>query len=151
MKKFVFPLENVLSYKKESLEMLRNEMAQLRQKIRDLEDEIAARRRESAELNRALAVRLQTGMETSGFAAYKRYFRDLDRRVDALEARRAALLREAAAKQEEIVRMNSDISGLEKLREKQFKAYEAEDRKEQEQFVEEFVTRAKERRTLRPA
>lgn len=151
MKKFVFPLENVLSYKRESLEMLQNEMAQIRQKIRELEEEIAARRRESAELDRALALRLRTGMETCDFAAHKRYFHELDRRIGALEGKRAALLREAAAKQEEIVRMNSDISGLEKLREKQLRAYEAEDRKEQEQFVEEFVTRAKERRMPRPA
>ena len=142
MKKFVFSLENVLSYKRESLEMLKNEMAQIRLKIRGLEDEIAARKRESAELNRALALRLRTGMESCGFEVYKRYFEELDRRVAALETRRAALLREAAAKQEEIVRMNGDISGLEKLREKHLKAYEAEDRKEQERSLEEFVTRA---------
>lgn len=151
MKKFTFSLESVLNYKKELLEMLRNEMAQIRLKIRGAEEEIAALKREAAELNRALALRLEAGMEPCSFAVYKRYFEELDRRGAALEARRAVLQREAAAKQDEIVRMNGDISGLEKLRGKYLGAYQAQDRKEQEQFVEEFVSRTDEVRAFRPA
>ncbi len=37
--------------------------------------------------------------------------------------------------------MNSGISGLERLRDKQYGEYMAQDRKEQEKFIEEFVGR----------
>lgn len=41
MKKFVFSLEKVLRYKKQTLDFLKNELAQLRMKQNDLEVQIA--------------------------------------------------------------------------------------------------------------
>lgn len=143
MKKFVFSLESVLRYKKETLDALKNEMAQLHLKIRELEDGISRTQQEYNGLNRTLVLQMKTGAEPRDIAVYKRYFAELDRRVRKLEAQRTAVQRAAATKQEEIVHMKSDISGLEKLREAQQKEYEARDRKEQEQLIEEFVTRTK--------
>ena len=151
MKKFVFTLENVLRFKTESLDMLKNEMVQIQMQIRKLEGEIARLRREFSDLNLKLAVQMRAGLETRDVAVYKGYFAELDRCERKLEARRAAAQRAAAAKQEEIVRMKSDISGLEKLREGQLKEYEAQDRKEQEQMVEEFVSHQKSTEDFRTA
>lgn len=151
MKKFVFTLENVLRFKKESLDMLKNEMAQIQMRIRELEEGITRLKREFSGLNRTLALEMKTGLQSRNVAVYKRYFAELDRRERKLEAQRAAAQRAAAAKQEEIVRMKSDISGLEKLREGQFREYEAQDRKEQERAVEEFVSHRKSAEDFRTA
>lgn len=151
MKKFVFSLENVLRYKKETLDLLKNEMAQLQMKIHELEEGISRTKREYSDLNRTLVLEMKTGVEPCGIAVYKRYFSELDRQVRKLESQRAATQRAAAAKQEEIVRLKSDISGLEKLRESQQKDYEARSRKEEEQLLEEFVSRRKDSSDCRTA
>ncbi len=140
MKKFIFSLENVLRYKQETLGMLKNEMTQLQMKIRELEKTISGIKREYAELNHALALELKSGVISNSMAIYKRYFAELDRRAGSLELQKAAVRKTAAAKQAEIVHMKSDISGLEKLRDSQRRAYEAQGRKEQEQVLEEFVS-----------
>lgn len=151
MKKFVFSLESVLRYKEETLDMLKNEMAQLQMKIRELEQEILRMKREYSDLNRTLALEMKTGVEPCGIAVYKRYFAELDRQVRKLESQRAAVQRAAAAKQSGIVKMKSDISGLEKLRESQRRDYEAQGRKEQEQMIEEFVSRRRDSPDCRTA
>lgn len=123
--------------------MLKNEMAQLQMKIQELEQAIFRTNQEYSGLNRTLLLEMKTGVEPRGVAVYKRYFAELDRRARKLESQRTAVQRAAAAKQQEIVKMKSDISGLEKLRESQRKDYEAQGRKEQEQMIEEFVSRKK--------
>lgn len=143
MKKFIFSLESVLRYKKETLDMLKNEMAQLQMKIQGLEKEISRVKQEYSDLNRALVLEMKAGVEPRGIAVYKRYFAELDRRERKLESQKAAVQRAAAEKQEEIVHLKSNISGLEKLRESQQKDYEAQSRKEQELLIEEFVSRRK--------
>ncbi|MCI1965315.1 MAG: flagellar FliJ family protein [Oscillospiraceae bacterium] len=141
MKKFVFSLESVLRYKKETLDMLKNEMAQLQMKIHELESNIFRIKQEYAGLNRTLVLEMQAGVEPGGIAVYKRYFANLDYQVHQLETQKFTVRRAASSKQKEIVRMKSDISGLEKLRDSQQKEYEAQGRKEQEQLIEEFVSR----------
>jgi flagellar protein FliJ len=140
MKKFVFSLENVLRFKKETLDMLKNEMAQLQMEIHQIEQKITQLKQEYHSLNRTLTLKMQSGIEPSDIGVYKRYFAELDRQTKKFEAQRTALQRAVAVKQAEIVERKKDISGLEKLRESQLKAYEAQDRKEQELMVEEFIS-----------
>lgn len=143
MKKFVFTLENVLRFKTESLGLLKSEMSRIRARISELEAGIASVRREYADQNRALVKKMEAGTDPGRIAVYKAYFTELDRRERKLESRKQAAEQAARIKQAEIVRMKSDISGLEKLRDKQRRAYEAQDRKEQERMIEEFVSRPK--------
>ncbi|MFU0831612.1 MAG: Flagellar FliJ protein [Oscillospiraceae bacterium] len=140
MKKFVFSLENVLRFKKQTLDMLKNEMAQIQMKIHQIEQKITQLKQEYDSLNKAFILEMKTGVEPFNIGVYKRYFAELDRRTKNFEAQKSALQKAAAAKQAEIVKMNKDISGLEKLRDSQKKVYEAQDRKEQELMVEEFIS-----------
>ena len=140
MKKFVFSLENVLRFKTETLDMLKNEMSQLQMKIHQLQQEIVQIQQEYDSLNKTLILQMKAGVQSTGISLYKRYFAELDRRTIQLEARKKALQSAAAAKQKEIVHMKSDISGLEKLRKSQWEEYQAQGRKEQELMVEEFVS-----------
>ncbi len=142
MKKFAFSLERVLEYKRQMLGMLKNELARLRAEQKRLEGEIAAKNREFDGLSRALAARMSGGLQPHRVAAYKAYLGELNRRTNLLLEQRGQVAARAEAKQQEVVRMNSDISGLEHLRDRQLSAYRAEDRKRQEAFVEEFVSHA---------
>ena len=143
MKKFQFSLEKVLGYKKQLLEVLKNEMAKLQMQCRELEDQIAELSRNFRATNETLKTRLTEGLAPRELEVYKRYFSDLNRKTNLLEAQKQEYLLAVAAKQGEIVQMNSDISGLEKLRDKQLAEYLVQSRKEQEQMIEEFVGRAR--------
>ncbi len=143
MKKFQFSLEKVLSYKKQLLEVLKNEMAKLQMECRELEDKIAQIARDFRDTNATLKIRLMEGLTPKELEVYNRYFSALNRKTNLLEAQKQEYLLAVSAKQEEIVQMNSDISGLEKLRDKQLAEYLAQSRKEQEQLIEEFVGRAR--------
>lgn len=143
MKKFVFSLEKVLSYKEQLLEVLKNEMAVLEAKLHEMEVQIASFQEESAARNRELRARFSQGVQSESVAVFKRYLIEIDQRILKLELQKADLLKVIAAKRVEIVGMNSDISGLDRLRDKQLTEYLSLCRKEQEQMIEEFVGRSR--------
>ncbi len=142
MKQFAFTLEKVLRFKQETLDLLKNELEQLRYRQREIERSIENVDDEFRRYDRALAEKMQSGMDARVVAVYKRYFGELNRQGRQLQDQREKAAAAVAAKRGEIVRMNSDISGLERVRDKQLRAYLEKDRKEQERFIEEFVGRA---------
>lgn len=141
MKKFVFTLEKVLRFKQETLDLLKNELEQLRYRQREIEQSIEKVNDDFQRHNRELRGKMRNGMDPSGIAVYKRYFGELNRQGTLLQERREKAVLAIEAKQQEIVRMKSDISGLERVRDRQLQDYLAQDRKEQERFIEEFVSR----------
>ena len=143
MKKFVFTLEKVLNYKKQILDVKKSEMAQLQTKLKELEEEIRALELRSQELSRSLAARLQSGIATSEAADCKTFQTELIRKIQKLLGKKQQLLELISLKRQEIVRMNSEISGLERLKDKQMDNYRKLSGKEQERSVEEFVVRAR--------
>lgn len=141
MKQFAFTLEKVLRFKRETLDLLKNELQQLRYRQREIEQAIENGNNEFHRYNRVLTEKMQNGMDPQSIAVYKKYFGELNRQSKLLQEQKEKAVQAVAAKQNEIVKMNSDISGLERIRDKQLREYLAKDRKEQEQFIEEFVGR----------
>ena len=142
MKQFAFTLEKVLRFKRETLDLLKNELEQLRYRQHEIEQSIETVNGEFCRYNRMLTEKMKDGMNSQSIAVYKKYFGELNRQVRLLQEQLQKAILAVEAKQREIVSMNSDISGLERVRDKQLQAYLAKDRKEQEQFIEEFVGRA---------
>lgn len=140
MKKFAFSLEKVLGYKRQVLGVLKNELSRLQLQRREIEQKMDEIDCEFEATNQKLSAQMRDGMSPHTVAVYKAYLDSLNRRTLTLLDEKRKLLKMIAAKQEEIVRMNCDISGLERLRDKQFEAYCTQERKEQETFIEEFVS-----------
>lgn len=143
MKKFVFTLEKVLDYKQQVLEVKKNEMAQLQAKLSELEERIRALEARSGELDRELAARLRGGLAMREAAECKSFQSELIRRIRLLCEKKKQLLELISLKRQEIIQMNGDISGLERLKDRQWKDYRKLCGKEQERAVEEFVGRAR--------
>ncbi len=150
MKKFAFSLERVLGYKRQVLDLLKNELSGLQAQVLGLERQIESKNREFDSTDRFLIDSMRRGTTPQNVAAYKRYLGELNRRVLALQKEKQEAERAVAEKQEEIVRMNGEISALEHLRERQFADYCAQERKEQETQVEEFVSHARIREACAP-
>lgn len=142
MKKFVFSLEKVLGYKQQILDLLKSELSRLQMELHETERQIEDRKHEFETTNHSLIVKMQGGMAPHDISIYKNYLADLNRRIQALWQQKQKVMDAISAKQQEIVKMNSDISGLERLKDKQLQSYLSQERKEQEIFIEEFVGRA---------
>lgn len=142
MKKFVFSLEKVLGYKQQILDLLKSELSRLQAEMNEIGRQIENHNHEFDNTNQTLIVKMQDGMAPHDIAVYKSYLSDLNLRIQSLREQKQKAMDAVAAKQQEIVNMNSDISGLERLKDKQLDDYRSQERKEQETFIEEFVGRA---------
>jgi flagellar FliJ protein len=148
MKKFRFSLDKVLEYKRQVLGLMKSELSRLQLKLRETAKKIEDINREFEANSKSLTAKMRNGMPSHTIAVYKDYLGRLNRRAISLAEERKKIANAMAAKQKEIVKMNSDISGLERLRDKQLGEYHAEEIKEQELFIEEFVSHTANRRAV---
>lgn len=139
MKKFNFTLQKVLRFHEQELDVKKQELSALRESLRELDQKIQQCKRELLHLNQEMSRAMTTGLNTRDLAVYKMYFRSMEQTIRQLEKQRIELRARAEEKQESVVQTNQEISGLEKLRDKQLGNYLAGCRKQQELEIEEFV------------
>jgi flagellar FliJ protein len=143
MKKFSFSLQKVLDYKQQILGLLKSELTRLQMQHREIEANINAANHEFENTDQGLIDRMNGGLVAPHqIAVYKGYLRVLNHKIEDLKQDERKMQEAIAAKQKEVVQMKSDISGLERLKDKQVTAYRTQERKEQETFLEEFVSHA---------
>ena len=140
MKKFIFSLEKVLDFKQQTLDVKKNELSMLQMKLRELEKEIEELNGEFASTNSTMVVEMQKGLAASDLAIYKMYFDTLNQKIRKLVEDKRQLAEVIAEKKVGIIQMNSEISGLEKLKDKQFNEYTKIKQKNEELAIEEFVS-----------
>lgn len=139
MKKFVFTLDKVLTYKEQIEQNLRTEHAHIVQqvvkeeeKLRRLEDEHVACRMEY-EKEKA------KGSTIRQLKLHENYLESVLFKIQAAEKTIERLKIEEEAKRKEVVAAKTETSSIDRLKEKRLKEYSAAVRKEEEKFVEEFV------------
>lgn len=142
MKKFIFSLEKVLDFKQQTLDVKKNELALFQHKLHELEQEIDNLNLKFAESNRKMVMEMQEGLAASDIAVYKMYFDTLNRQIKKLIEEKLRISEVIAQKKAEIVQINSEISGFEKLKEKQLAEYLKSVQKSEELAIEEFVSQA---------
>ena len=139
MKKFVFTLEKVLNVKNQLHEVKKNELMQLQLQLRNILDDIDATRKEFDKYNYDVNNIMQNGTTSASIETYKQYFKVLDNREKQLQDDQFRVEQAIYEKQQEIVEIKTEISGLEKLKEKQLAEYNKALQKEQERQIEEFL------------
>lgn len=139
MKKFTFTLEKVLSVKNQLHEVKRNELMQLQLQLNNILDAIDDNQREFDKYNSDVNQIMQGGTNSSSIESYKNYFNFLNNREKQLKLEQQHAERMIADKQQEIIEIKTEISGLEKLKEKQLAEYNKALQKQQELEIEEFL------------
>lgn len=140
MKKFIFSLEKVLDYKQQMLNVLKSEFAGLQMRLREMNKQIEKLNDQFSVLNLQMQTEMQEGLSAKDIAVYKTYLNTLNARTQKLIKTRIQLQDEIARKEQEVLAAKSEISGLEKLKDKQWKEYSYLAQKMQEQAIEEFVS-----------
>ena len=140
MKKFVFTLERLKKYREQILETEKGTLSALRGQLAELT-------REAEELlalielkNRELTELLAKGTNPVEISTRKRY-------ISAKQQELAQTRQKISLKEQEIEKQmgvvvvaTQEVSKMEKLEEHQLEAYNAEAQKENELFIEEFVS-----------
>jgi len=139
MKKFMFSLEKVLSFKQQTLNVKMNELGLFQMKLLELEKEINDLDKKFADTNQVMVKSLQTGLNSNDIAVYKLYFNTLNQKIQKLIEDKNRLSDIIAQKKADIIAINSEISGLEKLREKQLAEYLKVVQKSNELAMDEYV------------
>lgn len=140
MKKFVFKLAKVQSFKEQTLEVKKGEMLALQQRLSEIENRIKEFNNKYRETNEYLIERMKEGLSPGDVLSYKTFLTDLDVKIRRAVTEKRHVLELIELKRQEIVEINSEISGYERLRDKQYAEYQREAQKEQELAIEEFVS-----------
>ncbi|HHV31923.1 MAG: flagellar export protein FliJ [Ruminococcaceae bacterium] len=143
MKKFIFSLEKVLGFKQQTLDVKKNELSAMQSKLHELEQEIDDLNRKFTLYNQQMVEAMKEGLSASDISVYKMYFNVLNKKIKKLIEEKSMVLDLISHKKDEIVQVNSEISGFEKLRDKQFAEYMKQVQKSQELAIEEFVSQVR--------
>ncbi len=140
MKKFRFTLETLKDYRQQELDRQKNALSALQAELRKIDEDIAALQIQLAQQSEELVEISARGATAYEIALRKRYIVTIQADIHLKE-------NQAARKQEEInnqldvvVEATKDVRTLEKLEEKQLEEYRFLEGKENEQFIEEFVS-----------
>ena len=140
MKKFQFTLQKLMDFRQQELDRQKNTLSVLQAELQRIYEEKDELSRKVEEFSAELEEVCRSGAQAYEISVRKRYIVSLQQEIHAREL-------SAAQKQEEInrqlgvvVEATKDVRTLEKLEEKQLEDYKAAAVKENEQFIEEFVS-----------
>ena len=140
MKKFVFTLQRLKEFREQTLDTEKGTLAELRAELRELESELQKILEDIARLNRELMELYKKGTTANDIAVHKRY---INNKQQELHMKRHQILmqnRKIEQQLQTVIDATKEVSKLEKLEEHQLEDYKAAEQKENEQFIEEFVS-----------
>lgn len=143
MKKFVFSLDKVLDYKQQIEDNLRSEHAGAVRAVVKKEEEI-----EQLENTHQGFVADMEGIKRNGcriqeLRFYESYLDSSRRRIDEQKEMLTNLRRQEAEKREQVIEAKKERTSIDMLKEKKQSEYDFMMQKEEEKFIEEFVSNSK--------
>ena len=140
MKKFVFTLQRLKEFREQTLDTEKGTLAELRSDLARLEAELEDILAELAALNRRLVEMYEEGTTVNDISVHKRY---INAKQQELHMKRHQILMQNRKIEQQlnvVIEATKEVSKLEKLEEHQIEEYKAAELKENEQFIEEFVS-----------
>lgn len=141
MKKYNFPLNNVLNFRDQVLENLKNEHAQVLLRVSEQEKLIASLRQKyqnaSEELEEKMAGQM---MGMNEVLEYRRYINNLYQKIGRAEQTLLEIRKEEEKKRSEVIEAKKEKASIERLKEKSKLQYQLEYQKSEELLIEEFVS-----------
>ena len=139
MKAFAFSLQKVLDYREQTLSVKKNELAALHRQLSECDDRIKALEGEFDAVNQKRSLEMSGGMTSARMEVYRTYLEDLNKKIQLCVRKKQQLLLKIEQKKQELTTLKTEITGLEKLRDRQRAEYDRAARKLEETAIEEFV------------
>ena len=139
MKKFQYNLQSVLEYKQRILDDLKEQYALRMKFVEEKKLEIQNLRAKADALTVEFDEVKKTGAAIEKFLMYSSMIDNLDKQVEIEKEALKILQANADKKKEEVIAANIDVNKFEKLKEKKQEVYKAQEQKDNEAFIDEFV------------
>jgi flagellar FliJ protein len=140
MKKFEFSLSKLQNYKEQILESEKNSLGILRKELRELNLELDELIKLIDFKSNELEHIMIRSVAPADFAARKRFITFKQQEVHALRRAIAAKEEEIERQLEVVIESTKEVNTLDKLEERQLEEYNYAKSKEDELFIEEFVS-----------
>lgn len=140
MKKFQFTLQKLKDYRDQELDRQKNALAVLQGDLKRINDRREELVQKVVKYSNELVAASSKGLPISEISVRKRYIVTLQQEIHECEQRAALKQQEIENQLSVVVEATKDVRTLEKLEEKQLEEYKAAESKENEQFIEEFVS-----------
>ena len=140
MKKFRFSLEKLKDFREQELDRQKNTLAALQSELRGVLDEIEELKKQLAVQDAELTKVSAAGASAYDIALRKRYIVTIQADIHLKEQQAARKQNDINRQLDVVVEATKDVRTMEKLEEKQLEEYKFLENKENEQFIEEFVS-----------
>ena len=140
MKKFRFSLEKLKDFREQELDRQKNTLAALQAELRGVLDEIEELKKQLAVQDAELSKVSAAGASAYDIALRKRYIVTIQADIHRKEQQAARKQNDINRQLDVVVEATKDVRTMEKLEEKQLEEYKFLENKENEQFIEEFVS-----------
>lgn len=140
MKKFHFSLEKVLQYKDSLLEEEKNKLMEIRVRKNTVDMKIESNERELVQTDRERTEKAAGGMTVVEMQSYSYRIETGRRLIKELMLQQKKLEIEVERQLAVVIACTQEVSGLEKLREKQLEEYNKEADKEQQLIISEMIS-----------
>ncbi len=140
MKKFQFTLQKLMDFRQQELDRQKNTLSALQAELQRIYQEKEELIRRVEESSQDLEIICRQGAQAFEVSVRKRYIVSLQQEIHAHDASAAMKQQEINKQLGVVVEATKDVRTLEKLEEKQLEDYRAAANKENEQFIEEFVS-----------
>lgn len=140
MKKFFFSLDTVLNYKEQILENLKGEHARALLKVRECEEEIDRLFEDRFSCGKRLDQIRQEGTRVRDISTYENYMEALRIRIENKKKELIFLKEKEEEKKQQVIEAKQETSSIDKLREHKVEEYNKQMQKQEELFIEEFVS-----------
>jgi flagellar FliJ protein len=145
MKKFRFPLENVLGYKNQVLDALQGEHTVLLSQVHEQEKVVQGLHREYQAYSDEYREKKRTGITIMDAMGYENGLRVMEAQIQKETQKLEEKKAEAEKKRAEVVAARQEAASIQKLKDKKLKDYQKSAQKDEEQQIEEFVSSTRSR------
>ena len=140
MKKFQFTLQKLMDFREQELDRQKNALAVLQGDLRRINDRRDELTEKVVRYSNDLVTSSAVGLPAAEISMRKRYIVTLQQEIHECEQRAILKQQEIDKQLSVVVDATKDVRTLEKLEEKQLEEYKAAEGKENELFIEEFVS-----------
>lgn len=140
MKKFEFSLEKLLDFKNQLLQKEKNDLANIRRLVAQTEESRARLLKKITEADEDLRQRSRGGISPQQLNLAKSYIKSLSDQIRDMDLRLEELRRASEKQLGIVVEMSKEVNTMDKLKEKQLEEYVKDRQKEEENFIEEYVS-----------
>ena len=140
MKKFEFTLGRMLDYKDQLLDKEKNGLMQLRKQKEKIDNKIQSLQNDFSTLNDSLVEKSKKGISVNEIQCFNFQMENIRKQIKQLKLEQAAMASAVERQLQVVIALSQEVTGLDKLQEKQLEEYKYLQNKADELVISEYIT-----------